>query len=116
MKIPSDIRGATTGFVVLLSKGLIDDKRWNWDLEKCDWLRYRAGFSDPSVLKTTMAVFMNSLEIDESGKVINWSDASFRGFQYFRTQVDLTYPFTLIQPRFSLEEMEEPDWRIWEDR
>jgi len=116
MKVPIQLRGAVTGFVVLLSKGLIDDRRWNWDIEKCDWKRYQSGFSDPSVLKTTMAVFMNTLEVDVSGTVTNWPDATFRGFQYFRAQVDPSYPFKMIQPKFLQEEMEEPDWRIWENR
>jgi hypothetical protein len=54
-RVPGEFRGAVTGFVVLLSKGLLDDNRWDWDVE-----RSNAG---PSSTK---------------------KDARFRGFQYVR--------------------------------
>jgi hypothetical protein len=112
--VPKELRGAVTGFVILLCKGLIEDKRWNWDLDHCDWKRYQSGFLDPSALKITLAVFLNSLEMNEAGVVINYEDARFRGFQYFRAQVDPSYPIRAVEPPFQPHEIEEPDWRIWE--
>jgi hypothetical protein len=112
--VPKELRGVVTGFVILLCKGMIADKRWNWDLDKFDWKYYQSSFADPHVLKTTMAVFMNTIEIDEAGVVLNYGDACFRGFQYFRTQIDPSYTFKAVEPPFQPHEIEEPDWRIWE--
>lgn len=114
MKHVSDgLRGAVVGFVVLLSKGLLDDARWDWDVEKLDWQDYLAGFTDPTILRTTMAVFMNTLTIDDVGGV-NSEDARFRAFQYFRTQVDPAYPLSGVTPAFGSIELVEPDPLRWE--
>jgi hypothetical protein len=112
--VPQDLRGAVTGFMILLCKGLIDDKRWDWDVERFDWKAYQAGFMEPSILKTTLAVFLNTLALDKTGRVTNYVDARFRGFQYFRALVDSSYPYKLVEPPFQAHEIEEPDWRIWE--
>jgi len=37
--ISADLRGAVVGFVVLLSKGLIDNDKWD-----CNWEQYKLGF------------------------------------------------------------------------
>ncbi len=112
--VPKELRGAVTGFVILLCKGLIEDKRWSWDLDQCDWKRYQSGFTDPSILKTTLSVYLNTLRLDEAGVVLNFEDARFRGFQYFRAHVDSSYPISAVEPPFQPHEIEEPDWRIWE--
>jgi hypothetical protein len=112
--VPEQLRGAVTGFVVLLCKGLIEDKRWDWDLDACDWTRYQSGFADPSILRTTVAVFMNTLEMDGAGIVLNYGDARFRASQYFRTHIDSAYPIGGVEPPFQSHEIEEPDWRVWE--
>ena len=112
--IPDDIRGAVTGFVVLLCTGSLDDDRWDWDVEQSDWQSYQAGFSDPTILRTTLSVFLNSLKVDERGAVVNYQDARFRGFQYFRALVDPSYPLAQISPPFGSAELDEPDWRDWE--
>lgn len=112
--IPTELRGAVSGFVVLLCKGLLDDQRWNWDLDRCNWRGYQAGFMDASILRTALAVFLNTLEMDEAGAVTNYDGAKFRGFQYFRALVDSSYPFEAVEPPFQPHEIEEPDWRIWE--
>jgi len=64
--VPKELRGAVSGFVVLLCKGLIEDERWSWDLDNCDWKRYQSGLADPSILRTTMVVFLNTLKMDEA--------------------------------------------------
>jgi hypothetical protein len=112
--VPKELRGAVTGFLVLLCKGLIEDRRWTWDVERCDWNRYQSGFADPSILKTTLSVFLNTLTMDEAGKASNYEDARFRAFQYFRALVDPSYPMAGVKPPFQAYEIEEPDWRVWE--
>ncbi len=99
-------KGAVVGFIILLCKGLMEDARWNWDVEKCDWKNYQQAFLDPSILKTTLSVFVNCLEDN------NYEDARYRAFQYFRRIIDSDYKPD--QP-FTIKEIEEPDWRIWEN-
>lgn len=113
--LSEEVRGAVAGFVVLLCKGLIDDSRWSWDVEQCDWKNYQAGFCDPTILRTSLAVFLNTLKLDDNGKVINYHDARFRAFQYFRAQIDPSYPWESVMPPFEPFEIEEQDWLIWED-
>src|SRR4051812_11126255 len=55
-----EIKGAVVGFMVLLCKRLMDDDRWDWDVEKCDYKACNWGFSEPTVLRTTISVFMNT--------------------------------------------------------
>jgi hypothetical protein len=112
--VSEDLRGAIIGFVVLLSKGLLDDDRWEWDIEEFDWKHYQSGFTDPTILRTTMAVFMNNLKLDETNNVVNYYEARFRAFQYFRAHVDPLYPIANITPVFGSSEIEEPDFQIWE--
>ena len=113
-RVPDDIRGAVSGFVVLLCKGLLDDDRWDWDLERIDWQHYQAGFGDPTILRTTLSVFLNNLRVNDSGEVVNYTDARFRGFQYFRALIDASYPLAKVSPQFDSAELDEPDWREWE--
>jgi hypothetical protein len=112
--VPNDIRGAVVGFLVLLSKGLLDDDRWEWDIERFDWKHYQSGFCDPTILRTTLSVFLNNLTLDDGSAVVNYHDAKFRGFQYFRALIDPTYPLAEVSPQFESEELDEPDWREWE--
>jgi hypothetical protein len=112
--VSPDIRGAISGFVVLLCKGMIEDTRWNWDLDQFDWKQYQEGFCDPTIMKTTLAVFLNTLKLDDDGNVLNYHDAKFRAFQYFRALIDPGYPYESVAPPFQSFEIEEPDWRIWE--
>lgn len=91
--------------MVLLCKGLMDDDRWDWDVEKCDWNKHQQGFLDPTILRTTLSVFMNSLDSK------SYWDARYRAFQYFRMLIEPSYkPDT----PFTMEEMEEPNWYEWE--
>jgi hypothetical protein len=114
MRVSDDFRGAVTGFVVLLCKGLLDDDRWEWDVERFEWRHYQDGFGDPTILKTTLSVFLNNLRVDESGAVVNYRDARFRGFQYFRALIDPSYPIADVSPPFTSTELDERDWRVWE--
>jgi len=113
-RIPEEIRGAVVGFLVNLSTGLLDDDRWDWDVEQFDWQHYQEGFADPTILRTTLTVFLNNLWLDDSGAIANYQDARFRGMQYFRALIDKMYPLAQVSPPFESTELEEPDWRIWE--
>lgn len=96
-----------------MCKGLVWDDRWNWDDDCLDWDKFRWGFNESSVLKTTLAVFLNTLEMNQDDTVANYQDARFRALQYFRTLVDNSYSFQNVEPPFQSIELEEPDWRIW---
>jgi hypothetical protein len=113
--VSSDVRGAVAGFLVLLSKGLMDDSRWDWDVERFDRKHYQAAFCDPSILRTTLAVFLNTLKLDDHGNVVNYHDARFRAFQYFRALIDPAYPLVRVTPPFQPFEIEEQDWLTWEN-
>ena len=110
-QISSDIRGAFTGYIILLSKGLLDDDRWDWDIDDVDWVKYQQCFSDPSSLRTAMCVFANNLKINEANVILNYDDARFRGFQYFRSCVEQTYK---LAKGLESWELEEQDWVEWE--
>jgi hypothetical protein len=106
--VSEQLKGAVVGFMVLLCKGLLDDDKWDWDVEECDWRGYQEGLLDPTILKTTVSVFMNSLD---GSMCENYCDARFRGFQYFRSQIESHY---IPQPPFTAGELKEPDWYLWE--
>jgi len=104
--ISNELKGSVVGFITLLCKGLMDDDRWDWDVEKCDWRGYQQGFLDPTILRTTMSVFVNCLDGGE-----NYEDARYRAFQYFRMMIEPTYK---PKPPFRPNELEEPNWMEWE--
>jgi hypothetical protein len=58
----------------------MDDSRWDWDVERFDWKHYQAGFCDPTILRTTVAVFLNTLKLDDVGNVVNYQDATLEHF------------------------------------
>ena len=107
-KLPFPLKMALSDFIIDLQKGLIDDERWNWDMEKSDWKQYQGSFLDPTILRTTLAVWMNTVELDENGNVTNQVDAAFRAFQYFRHIFDREYVASEAAPTFEPWEIEEP--------
>lgn len=111
--VPEDVKGAVVGFMILLVKGLLDDERWDWDNEASvkDWPFYQSAVADATILRTTLSVFLNTLQVKD-GKVLNYQDAKFRGFQYFRMLLGHEGHTGL---HFTAAELEEPDWRIWEN-
>jgi len=117
-RIPENIQGAISGFLVLLLKGLIDDPRWDWDIDlitKEQWRDYQKAFLDPTHFRTTLAVYSNNLRFDADGAVKNFDDAKFRGFQYFRAFLGWEdFTWNDVDPDFLPWELEEPDWEIWE--
>ena len=111
IQVSSDIRGTFAGYVVLLSKGLLEDDRWEWDVGNIDWGKYQKCFNDPCMLRTAICVFVNNLKVNESNEILNYLDARFRGFQYFRSCVDETYK---LHKDLESWEYEEQDWLEWE--
>ena len=107
-KLSLPLKTAISNFLIDLQGGLIDDERWSWDVEKSDWKRYRECFLDPTILRTTIAVWMNTIELDEAGNVTNEVDAAFRAFQYFRHMFDHEYRTSEGAPTFEPWEIEEP--------
>ncbi|MEW4453018.1 hypothetical protein AB1L30_10100 [Bremerella sp. JC817] len=118
LRVPPDVHGAVSGFLVLLVKGLLDDDRWDWDvdgLNRQEWKAFQEAILDPTHLRTTLAVYMNNLRLSADGRVLNYSDARFRAFQYFRAYLGLAgYTLASLSPPLEPWELEEPDWRTWE--
>lgn len=107
-QLPLPLKIALSDFIIFLQKGLIDDERWNWDLDNTDWKLYQEAFLDPTILRTTLAVWMNAVEMDDAGNVTNQSDAAFRAYQYFRQTFDHDYIRSENAPTFEAWEIEEP--------
>ncbi len=118
LRVPADVHGALSGFLVLLIKGMLDDDRWDWDadgLSESQWKAVQESILDPTHFRTTLAVFVNNLRINDEGRVLNFVDARFRGFQYFRAFLAIPgYSWETISPPLQQWEMEEPDWQTWE--
>ena len=100
-------------FFVSLVKGLLDDDRWSWDLDTLsdeDWKAYQQSILDPTHIRTTLAVFINNIRLDADNKVLNYVDARFRAFQYFRAYVSIGgYTWESVALPFQPWELEEPD-------
>ena len=107
-KLPLPLKIALSGFIINLQGGLIDDDRWSWDVEKSDWELYQKSFLDGTIMRTTLAVWMNTIELDSAGNVTNEGDAAFRAFQYFRHMFDRDYNRSEDAPTFERWEIEEP--------
>jgi hypothetical protein len=118
LRVPPDVHGAVSGFLVLLAKGLLDDERWEWDIDGLsgeEWKSYQEAILAPTHLRTTLAVFMNNLRLSADGHVLNYVDARFRAFQYFRAYLAIGgYTLDSLTPPLEPGELEEPDWRTWE--
>lgn len=105
-RLPRELKIEIVDFIIELQKGLIDDERWDFDVETCDWNAYQASFLDPTHLRTTLAVWLNHLAMDSEGTVENWEEARFRAAQYFRQHLDPRYK---AEPPFEAWEIEEPE-------
>jgi hypothetical protein len=63
---------------------------------------YGCIFEEPSALEQTYAIFANVLELDDSGTVLNATDAEYRAAQFIRSYVDDAYQ---VEPPFE-------DWEV----
>jgi hypothetical protein len=57
---------------------------------------------DPGVVGKAMAIFLYRLEIDETGRILNYDDAEQRVRQFIRWEL---YPDELPDPPFAEEEL-----------
>ena len=120
MKLSDDVKGAVAGFLILLCKGLIDDERWDWDVEKCDWKKYQEAFCESWILRSTIAIFLNNLNFDKEGKVehTDYVDARFRAFCFFRMYGGVEGGGKAYEGQkyeFEPWEFVEQPWIIWEE-
>jgi hypothetical protein len=67
-----------------------------------DHVDYRAIFEEPSALEQAYAIFVNVLELDADGLVINAKNAERRAAQFIRSYVDAVY---VVEPPFE-------DWEV----
>ncbi|CAN5259651.1 hypothetical protein BH11MYX1_BH11MYX1_33540 [soil metagenome] len=65
-------------------------------------LDYSCIFEEPSSLEQTYAIFVNVLELDADGTVLNAKHAEARAAQFIRRYVDATYE---VEPPFE-------DWEV----
>jgi hypothetical protein len=102
-----------SGFLIHLVNGLLDDDRWDWDVDSLSedqWKSFQESILDPTHLRTTLAVFMNNLWCTVEGDVLNYVDARFRAFQYFRAYLAIgEFSRNQISPPLEQWELEEPD-------
>jgi hypothetical protein len=62
-----------------------------------DGFDYSCIFEEPSALEQTYAIFINVLELDDSGAVLNAKHAEYRAAQFIRSYVDSEYT---VEPVF----------------
>ena len=67
-----------------------------------DGIDYSAIFEEPSAHEQAFAIFINVLELDDEGKVLNARVAEARAAQFIRSYVDSSYQ---VQPSFL-------DWEV----
>lgn len=60
-----------------------------------DGIDYSAIFEEPSALEQAFAIFINVLELDDAGVVLNARAAEMRAAQFIRSYVDERYD---VQP------------------
>jgi hypothetical protein len=67
-----------------------------------DRIDYSCIFEEPSALEQAYAIFMNVLEVDATGQVLNAKHAERRAAQYIRSYVDKGY---VVEPPLE-------DWEV----
>ena len=66
---------------------------------------YTCIFEEPSAMEQAFAIFLNVLELDESGGAVNAKAAERRAAQYIRQYCERTYQ---VEPPFEQWEVELP--------
>ena len=111
-RVPASFKCALYWLLSDLTKGLLEDERWDFDSDwffngRLDWDRYTAAILDPTVMGTVISVWTNNLAVDASDVISNPLHARFRAIQYFRTQFDDDYSFDKIEPPLAAWELRE---------
>lgn len=114
--IPHHLKSALYWFVDFISKGLLDNKAWDFhpledfDSQTISWDKYIATITHPTIIKTAFTIWMNNIRMNEDGTVENEEYAAFRAFQCLRPHFDPRYSHDDIVPPFSDEELAEAQW------
>lgn len=95
MKLSNSVSGAIRTFTYFMSSGT------HYMLEGIEYLSLYG--SEPSAIEQAYAIFVNVLEIDENGSVINLRYAEKRATDYIRSYCDTSY---LVLPIFEEWEIE----------
>ncbi len=106
--LPEPLKRALSDFILDLHGGLIEHDSWEWRVEDCDWERYKLALADPTILRTTLAVFLNRLPLESQDREADEDEAAFRAFQYFRHMWDSAYRESKDCPKFEPWEIAEP--------
>ena len=95
-KLSHDISAEFRLFAFYLANGTLG-------LDVLEGIDYTDLLLEPSALEMIFAIFANTLEIDENGKVLNAADSHKRVAQYIRTWDDREY---VVEPPFESWETE----------
>jgi hypothetical protein len=95
MKLSSSVSGAVRTFAYFMSSGT------HYMLEGIDYLSLYG--NEPSAIEQAYAIFLNVLELDENGQVLNAKHAQKRATDYLRAYCD---------PRFKVD----PPFEDWETK
>ena len=97
MKVSHSVSGAVRRFSYWLANGTVG----NPILEGIDY--FDEFKESPSLLETVYAIFINNLELDENGNVLNEKYAEKRAAQYIKQYCVEYYK---AEPEFSFNEIE----------
>ena len=96
MKLSKHISGAVRQFSLYFAKGTLGYPLLK-GIDYIDELKEESSFAEQA-----FAIFMNNLEIDEDGNVINYKDCEYRAAQYIRRYFDSSY---IVEPPFETWEI-----------
>ena len=94
-KLSPSVRGAVRLFSFWVANRTVG-------LPLLDGVDYSAIFEEPSALEQAYAIFVNVLEIDDAGVVLNAKHAERRAAQFIRSYVEEGY---VVEPAFE-------DWEV----
>jgi hypothetical protein len=95
-RLSHDVSAQLRLFAFFLSNGTLC-------MEVLGDIDYSEILHEPSALEMIFAIFANTLEVDESGKVLNSGHPEMRASQYIRTRFDPDY---VVEPPFESWETE----------
>lgn len=97
MKVNKHICGAVRQFSLYFAKGTLGHPLLK-GIDYIEDLKEESSFAEQ-----TFAIFMNNLEVDETGNVVNYKDCERRAAQYIRKYYDSSYT---VEPPFEKWETE----------
>ncbi len=95
MKLSHDFSGALRTFAYFMASGT------HYMLEDVDYLKLYG--EEPSAIEMVFAIFANVIELDETGRVLNFTYAQERATDYLRAYCDSSYE---VSPPFEAWETE----------